>query len=81
MSGQAYSNVTSAETDNLCSKNLRLQMGRCPVRSVFSEALELLEQKQHLIGFMFDKIMSLHDAPEGYSLFEERKVQKVVFKL
>lgn len=27
-------------------------MGRCPVRSVFPEALQLLEQKQHLIGFV-----------------------------
>lgn len=33
-----------------CSKNLRLQMGRCPVRSIFPEALVLLEKKQHLLG-------------------------------
>ncbi len=31
-------------------KNLRLQMGRCPVRSIFPEALELLQKKQHLLG-------------------------------
>lgn len=31
-------------------KNLRIQMGRCPVRSIFSEALKLLQQKQHLLG-------------------------------
>lgn len=29
--------------------------------------------------FMFDKIMPLSDAPEGYALFEQRKTQKVVF--
>jgi hypothetical protein len=31
-------------------KNLRLQMGRCPVRSIFPQALELLQNKQHLLG-------------------------------
>jgi len=30
-------------------KNLRLQMGRCPVRSIFPQALELLQKKQHLL--------------------------------
>ncbi|TVY90889.1 putative zinc-binding alcohol dehydrogenase, partial [Lachnellula willkommii] len=30
-------------------KNLRIQMGRCPVRSIFPQALELLKKKQHLL--------------------------------
>jgi threonine dehydrogenase-like Zn-dependent dehydrogenase len=30
-------------------KNLRIQMGRCPVRSIFPEALEMLKKKQHLL--------------------------------
>lgn len=29
---------------------------------------------------MFDKIMPLSEASEGYQLFEQRKTQKVVFK-
>jgi hypothetical protein len=29
---------------------LRIQMGRCPVRSIFPEALKLLEEKQDLLG-------------------------------
>lgn len=33
-------------------KNLRIQMGRCPVRSIFPQALEILEQKQHLLGLV-----------------------------
>ncbi|OPB40820.1 zinc containing alcohol dehydrogenase superfamily [Trichoderma guizhouense] len=61
-------------------KNIRLQMGRCPVRSIFSEALVLLEKKQHLLGFMFENIMPLKNAVQGYTLFDEMKVQKVVFK-
>jgi threonine dehydrogenase-like Zn-dependent dehydrogenase len=30
-------------------KNLKIQMGRCPVRSVFEESLAVLEKKQHLL--------------------------------
>ncbi|EGR50075.1 uncharacterized protein TRIREDRAFT_76218 [Trichoderma reesei QM6a] len=61
-------------------KNLRLQMGRCPVRSIFPEALVLLEKKQHLLGFMFENTIPLDDAVQGYALFDEMKVQKVIFK-
>ncbi|KEY64327.1 hypothetical protein S7711_06371 [Stachybotrys chartarum IBT 7711] len=86
-------------------KNVRMQMGRCPVRSVFPEALAVLEQKQHLfeyvaqrvynlsvvtslivlaniqlVRFMFDHVMPLEQAPEGYALFDQMKVQKVVFQ-
>lgn len=31
-------------------KNLRIQMGRCPVRSIFPQALEKLKEKHHLLG-------------------------------
>ncbi|UQC78024.1 alcohol dehydrogenase GroES-like domain-containing protein [Colletotrichum lupini] len=60
-------------------KNLRLQMGRCPVRAIFPEALALLEKKQDKLGFMFDRIMPLSEAVEGYALFDQMKVQKVIF--
>ena len=30
-------------------KNLTVQMGRCPVRSIFPQALALLQEKQHLL--------------------------------
>lgn len=35
------------------SKNLRVQMGRCPVRSIFPEALAMLEKKQDKLGYAF----------------------------
>ncbi|KAI4846996.1 alcohol dehydrogenase [Aureobasidium sp. EXF-8845] len=63
------------------NKNLRVQMGRCPVRSIFEEALQKLKAKQHLLGFMFEKVMPLSEALEGYDLFDKMKVQKVVFEL
>lgn len=61
-------------------KNLKLQMGRCPVRSVFPQALEALKRNQHLVGFMADKIMPLSEAVEGYDLFDKMKAQKVIFE-
>ncbi|KAF2875522.1 chaperonin 10-like protein [Massariosphaeria phaeospora] len=61
-------------------KNLRVQMGRCPVRSVFEEALQSLKKHQDKLGFMADKIMPLSQAVEGYELFDKMKVQKVVFE-
>ncbi|KAL8349648.1 hypothetical protein RB598_005157 [Gaeumannomyces tritici] len=60
-------------------KNLRIQMGRCPVRGIFSEALEVLAKAQDKLGFMFDKIMPLDSAVEAYDMFDKRKVQKVIF--
>jgi len=61
-------------------KNLKIQMGRCPVRSIFPQALDMLQKKQHLLGFMADKIMPMSDAIEGYELFNSMKVQKVIFE-
>ncbi|CAI7649313.1 unnamed protein product [Penicillium pancosmium] len=61
------------------SKNLTVQMGRCPVRSVTPEALENLKKNQHKLGFMTEKIMPLSQAVEAYELFNAMKVQKVVF--
>ncbi|KAI0127734.1 chaperonin 10-like protein [Xylariales sp. AK1849] len=66
--------------DEAYGKNVRVQMGRCPVRAIFPEALKLFAKKQDLLGFMFDKIMPLNEAVEGYDLFDKMKVQKVIFK-
>ncbi|ETI20807.1 hypothetical protein G647_07149 [Cladophialophora carrionii CBS 160.54] len=62
-------------------KNLRLQTGRCPVRAVFLEALDLLKDKQDQLGFMTDHIVGIEDAVEAYKQFNEAKVQKVIFRL
>lgn len=60
-------------------KNLKIQMGRCPVRSIFPEALELLEKRQDAFDFMTENVMPLSQAVEGYKLFDSMKVQKVIF--
>ncbi|KAJ5933422.1 hypothetical protein N7454_005751 [Penicillium verhagenii] len=61
------------------NKNLTVQMGRCPVRSVAPQALEVLKKNQHKLGFMTEKMMPLSQAVEAYELFNAMKVQKVIF--
>jgi len=39
----------SKSTNLKSSKNLKIQMGRCPVRSVFPEALKVLTKNQHRV--------------------------------
>ncbi|TPX12122.1 uncharacterized protein E0L32_007237 [Thyridium curvatum] len=65
--------------DDGYNKNVRLLMGRCPVRSIFPDALKVLAKQQHLFSFMFEKITPLSDAVEAYDLFDKMKVQKIVF--
>jgi len=61
------------------NKNLTIQMGRCPVLSVFEKALEKLAKNQDKLDFMTDKIMPLSQVVEGYDIFNQMKVQKVIF--
>ncbi|KAI0971747.1 GroES-like protein [Xylaria arbuscula] len=61
-------------------KNVRVQMGRCPVRSVFNDALEVLARKQKAFSFMFENIMPLSEAVSGYEIFDKMQVQKVIFE-
>lgn len=62
-------------------KNVTMAFGRCPVRSIFEDALALLVKEQSKVAFLCGKIMSLEDAPKAYEDFEARKVHKVVFKM
>jgi len=38
---------SSLTTDPRNSKNIKIQMGRCPVRSIFEDALPVLAKNQH----------------------------------
>lgn len=61
-------------------KNLKIQMGRCPVRSVFMDALEVLKKNQHKLDFMTDKIMPFSQVAEGYDIFNNMRAQKIIFE-
>lgn len=61
-------------------KNLRIQMGRCPVRSLFEKSLEMLAKKQDQLDFMTENIKPMSEAVKWYDEFNNMKVQKVVFE-
>ena len=66
----------------LCyGKNVTMAFGRCPVRSIFEDALRVLVQEQKKVAFLCGKTMSLEDAPQAYKDFEARKYHKIVFKM
>jgi threonine dehydrogenase-like Zn-dependent dehydrogenase len=63
-------------------KNLRIAIGRSPVRELFPICLEVLSKlapKLEAAG-MTGVIMPLDQAKEAYDLFNQQKVQKIIFK-
>lgn len=63
----------------LYNKGLTMGFGRCPVRSVFEDALEVLVKQQDKLAFLCSVRMSLEDAAQAYVDFDARKVHKIVF--
>ncbi|KAJ5104956.1 hypothetical protein NUU61_002303 [Penicillium alfredii] len=62
-------------------KNLSLQMGRCPVRSIFDKAMNLFEKKQDALEFMSQDIRPLSEAVQAYDDFCHMRAQKIIFKV
>ncbi|CAG8899831.1 unnamed protein product [Penicillium egyptiacum] len=62
------------------SKNLQIRMGRCPVRSIFEDALALLVKKQDVLDFMVTDIRPLSQALQSYDDFNHVKSQKIIFE-
>lgn len=65
----------------LYSKNVTLAMGRCPVRSVFEDALAVLVSQQEKAKFSTGLTMGIGEAEEAFELFETGKVHKIVFDM
>ena len=66
---------------SLYGKNITLAFGRCPVRSIFEDALDVLVKEQDKVKFLCGTKMKLEEAPEAFKLFEQQKVHKVLFEL
>ena len=61
-------------------KNISLFFGRCPARSLYDEALQLMREKREMFKGFTQHVKPLKEAPEAYDLFNQRKVQKVIFQ-
>ncbi|OJI96484.1 hypothetical protein ASPVEDRAFT_48666 [Aspergillus versicolor CBS 583.65] len=62
------------------SKNLSLQMGRCPARSMFKEAMVLFAKKQDVFDFMVADVRPLSQALQSYDDFNHMRSQKIIFE-
>lgn len=58
----------------LYGKNVTMAFGRCPVRSIFEDALAVLVKEQDKVKFLCGRTMDLEDAVEAFKIFEQRKV-------
>jgi len=65
----------------LYSKNVTMAFGRCPVRSLFDEAVAVLAKLKDELGFLCQIKMPLEEAPEAFKLFEKQKVHKILFSV
>lgn len=66
-------------------KNVSLDFGRCPVRSMLPIAASILLKRQDIFGgigeksSLIDRIVSLNKAVEMYESFDKGRVGKVLF--
>jgi threonine dehydrogenase-like Zn-dependent dehydrogenase len=66
---------------SLYSKNVTMVFGRCPVRSLFDEALAVYVVLEERLRFLCELKMPLEQAPEAFRLFEKQKLHKILFSL
>lgn len=64
---------------DLYNKNLRMQFGRCPVRTYFEPALEMVGKHQDIFKEFVQHSVPIDEAVKYYDLFDKRKVRKTVF--
>ena len=69
-----YTEEFTVPASKLYGRNLTMAFGRCPVRSIFQDALDILIQEQEKLKFLCGQTMDLEQAPEAYEIFEKRKV-------
>ncbi|KAK8858877.1 hypothetical protein IAR55_003108 [Kwoniella newhampshirensis] len=63
----------------LYDKNVKLQFGRCSVKTFYNAALEVLAENQEVFKSFIEHKVGFSEAPEYYELFEKNKVAKTVF--
>ncbi|EHK18501.1 uncharacterized protein TRIVIDRAFT_47322 [Trichoderma virens Gv29-8] len=62
-------------------KNITMNFGRVPVRTVFNDALQCLIENQKALRNYVTHELSLDEAASGYDLFEKRVARKVILRV
>lgn len=71
----------------LYNKNVAFEFGRCPVRSMFPMAVDLLLRRQDVFGgvgsdseaSLIDRVAGLDEAAECYRAFDKGECGKIIF--
>ena len=67
----------------LYAKNVAMVFGRCPVRTIFPLAADLLRRRQDVFGEKgcagVERVLSIDDAPEAYRKFAANEWGKIAF--
>ncbi|KEF56200.1 uncharacterized protein A1O9_07781 [Exophiala aquamarina CBS 119918] len=61
-------------------KNLNINFGRAPVRTVFNEAMEVVAANKEKLASMVTHRLPLSEAAHGYEIFERQLARKVILK-
>lgn len=61
-------------------KNVTVQFGRCPAWSLYPESIGILAKNQDLFNEFIDTKILLGDVGEGYKMFDQHLVRKVVIE-
>ncbi|KIX04245.1 uncharacterized protein Z518_07799 [Rhinocladiella mackenziei CBS 650.93] len=61
-------------------KNLNINLGRAPVRTVFDEALEVVIANREKLASMVTHCLPLAEAAHGYEIFEKQLARKVILE-
>jgi len=62
-------------------KNISLQFGRCPVRSIFHESFKVFEKVANKFDDFIDLKMPLSKVGEAYEIFNEHGARKIAFTM
>ncbi|KAK4053941.1 hypothetical protein OIO90_003778 [Microbotryomycetes sp. JL221] len=77
--GASHDGEPTITRQALYNKNLSIQFGRCPVRSVFDDALACLRQHDKLFSSFVQHTVPLARGPEFYAEFEAQRILKTIF--
>lgn len=69
----------TVSAEKFYDKNIRMQFGRCSVRTFFPAAMRVLRDNLDLFSSFVQHRVPLDDAPEYYARFEKGEIGKTVF--
>ncbi|KAM0750740.1 dehydrogenase-like protein [Meredithblackwellia eburnea MCA 4105] len=77
--GDSHDGDPAITRQQLYNKNARIQFGRCPVRAVFDDALEVLKKHDKIFEDFVQHIVPMSKGAEYFELFEQQKILKTIF--